>query len=274
MHTVVRWSWYFCALLHLLFSWVEGPRRTDMRVGSVVLSSTPFLRNSIDRSRGRDQAGPPPPAALDPPVQTCSMAGGTGKTRKPSRRQCLRPRPRQRTVRPKTKNRAPTVKLSRTVRPRHRGKEFFSEFVRRRIRLGRKRILSIYQSVKMLVPVEYKEVRKWVRVSKKEDVDDYSEFITEILTKFGLPKETHVDLKDSSGIDVDSDIFNELVKSSQVSFVVSTEESSVLCMSSDERQSSSESSFCSEDSASSGSTLILESTKARRRQLIPLQREI
>ncbi|KAL6481009.1 hypothetical protein MHYP_G00090890 [Metynnis hypsauchen] len=120
----------------------------------------------------------------------------------------------------------------------------------------------------MLVPVECKEVRKWVRVSKKEDVFDYSEFITEILTKFGLPKETHVDLKDSSGIDVDSDIFDELVKSSQVSFVVSTEESSVLCMSSDERQSSSESSFCSEDSASSGSTLILESTKARRRQLI------
>ncbi|KAL7846658.1 hypothetical protein SRHO_G00216380 [Serrasalmus rhombeus] len=39
-------------------------------------------------------------------------------------------------------------------------------------------------------------------------------------------------------------------------------------MSSDERQSSSESSFCSEDSASSGSTLILESTKARRWQLI------
>ncbi|XP_037387943.1 uncharacterized protein LOC119263450 isoform X2 [Pygocentrus nattereri] len=114
----------------------------------------------------------------------------------------------------------------------------------------------------MLVPVEYKEVRKWVRVSKKEDVYDYSEFITEILTKFGLPKETHVDLKDSSGIDVDSDIFDELVKSSQVSFVVSTEESS------DERQSSSESSFCSEESASSGSTLILESTKARRRQLI------
>ncbi|KAL7835653.1 hypothetical protein SRHO_G00280000 [Serrasalmus rhombeus] len=47
-----------------------------------------------------------------------------------------------------------------------------------------------------------------------------------VLTKFGLPKETHVDLKDSSGIDVNSDIFDELVKSSQVSFVVSTEESS------------------------------------------------
>ncbi|KAL7830727.1 hypothetical protein SRHO_G00318540 [Serrasalmus rhombeus] len=67
----------------------------------------------------------------------------------------------------------------------------------------------------MLVPVEYKEFHKWVRVSKKEDVYDYSEFITE-----------------------------------------------------NERPSSSESSFCSEDSASSGSTLILESTKARRWQLI------
>ncbi|KAL6481028.1 hypothetical protein MHYP_G00091080 [Metynnis hypsauchen] len=33
----------------------------------------------------------------------------------------------------------------------------------------------------MLVPVEYKEVRKWVRVSKKE-VFDYSEFITESTT--------------------------------------------------------------------------------------------
>ncbi|KAL7866045.1 hypothetical protein SRHO_G00112920 [Serrasalmus rhombeus] len=101
------------------------------------------------------------------------------------------------------------------------------------------------------------------------------EFITEILTKFGLPKETHVDLKDSSGIDVDSDIFDELVKSSQVSFVVSTEESSgdvLMVMSAhlraEMRDNPSESSFCSGDSASSGSTLILESTKARRRQLI------
>ncbi|KAL6471860.1 hypothetical protein MHYP_G00205100 [Metynnis hypsauchen] len=127
------------------------------------------------------------------------------------------------------------------------------------------------QSLMMSMASRYKRVwrcwflwsvRKWVRVSKKEDVFDYPEFITEILTKFGLPKEAHVDLKDSSGVDVDSDIFDELVKSSQVSFVVSTEESS------DERQSSSESSFCSEDSASSCSTLILESTKARRRQLI------
>ncbi|KAL7857217.1 hypothetical protein SRHO_G00161160 [Serrasalmus rhombeus] len=152
------------------------------------------------------------------------------------------------------------------------------------IELLRKKVSELLEENKRLkesVTEQARYKRRWnLRLNglAEKDGEDTREVVIGILTRV-VPisverlRETvdivhRLDLKDLSGIDVDSDIFDELVKSSQVSFVVSTEESSVLCTSSDERQSSSESSFCSEDSASSGSTLILESTKARRRQLI------
>ncbi|KAL4658767.1 hypothetical protein GN956_G2264 [Arapaima gigas] len=127
------------------------------------------------------------------------------------------------------------------------------------------------KSVEMLVPVECKGVREWARVSKEGDAYGYSEFTKEILAKFRLPETTSVDMKGLSGVDVDSDVFDKLLKSSQVSFMVFTEQSSGPSQDqhrADERESSSETSFCSDNAVSSSSTVILESTKAQRRQLI------
>ncbi|KAK5888415.1 hypothetical protein CesoFtcFv8_014510 [Champsocephalus esox] len=76
----------------------------------------------------------------------------------------------------------------------------------------------------MLVPVEYKSVSKWVRVPKVEDVYIYSEFLQGVLAKFNLPGLTSLMLKDSTGVEVDSDIFDELLNSSRVSFKAFTEE--------------------------------------------------
>ncbi|CAL8333343.1 unnamed protein product [Arctogadus glacialis] len=110
----------------------------------------------------------------------------------------------------------------------------------------------------------------------KDDRYDYFQFIQEVSAKFNLPNESDVDLKDSSGVDVDADIFDELVRSAAVSFKVFTEDSA--------EKEVSEASFCSEEgsfspiesvrsfssveSVSSGSTVITECTKARRRQLV------
>lgn len=43
-----------------------------------------------------------------------------------------------------------------------------------------------------------------------------------VLAKFSLPGFTSLVCKDSAGVEVDSDIFDELLKSSQVSFKAST----------------------------------------------------
>ncbi|CAL8383707.1 unnamed protein product [Arctogadus glacialis] len=128
----------------------------------------------------------------------------------------------------------------------------------------------------MLVQVECKGVLKWVRIPMKDDRYDYFQFIQEVSAQFNLPNESDVDLKDSSGVDVDADIFDELVRSAAVSFKVFTEDSA--------EKEVSEASFCSEEgsfspiesvrsissveSVSSGSTVITECTKARRRQLV------
>ncbi|MGH0183418.1 UNVERIFIED_CONTAM: hypothetical protein FKN15_011590 [Acipenser sinensis] len=83
----------------------------------------------------------------------------------------------------------------------------------------------------MLVPVECKRVQLYVRVPKTDHKYDYTEFIQAVSEKFNLPPEIHVDLKDSSGIEVDPDIFDELMTSSEVSFKVFTGEQSGVCAS-------------------------------------------
>lgn len=50
-------------------------------------------------------------------------------------------------------------------------------------------------------------------------------FWLSVSAKFNLPNGTNVDLKDSSGVDVAADIFDELVRSATVSFTVFTEDS-------------------------------------------------
>ncbi|CAB1439717.1 unnamed protein product [Pleuronectes platessa] len=62
----------------------------------------------------------------------------------------------------------------------------------------------------MLVPVECNRVSKWVRVPQAEDKYNYSQFLQ--------AGSASLSLKDSSNVEVDSDIFDELLKSSGVSF--------------------------------------------------------
>ncbi|XP_013855814.1 uncharacterized protein LOC106511603 [Austrofundulus limnaeus] len=126
----------------------------------------------------------------------------------------------------------------------------------------------------MLVQVEYNASQKWVRVPLTDDCYDYSKFIQEVHDKFSLASGVCLDLKDSSGVDVDADIFDELLRSSKVSFKVFTEHLVAPIDDSDFTDTS----FYSDDgsltsiespaSASSSSTIITESTKAQRRRLV------
>ncbi|KAM3599323.1 uncharacterized protein V6R79_003644 [Siganus canaliculatus] len=129
----------------------------------------------------------------------------------------------------------------------------------------------------MLVPVEYKGVSKWVRVPQAEDEYNYSQFLQAVLAKFNLPGSTSLSLKDSSDVEVDADIFDELLKSSGVSFKAEAARLCVFLGSNTEEEFSegsslsdwSPSSRASQGSSSgSDTTLILESTKARKRQLV------
>ncbi|XP_051995024.1 uncharacterized protein LOC127652735 [Xyrauchen texanus] len=110
----------------------------------------------------------------------------------------------------------------------------------------------------MLVQVEYEGNLKWVRIPIKNDCYDYYQFIQEAATKFNMPNGTNVVLKDSAEVDVDSDIFDELVRSSNVSFKLGSGDKSA------ERDSS----VSSVESESSATTVIPQSTKACRRQLL------
>ncbi|XP_014844939.1 PREDICTED: uncharacterized protein LOC106919223 isoform X2 [Poecilia mexicana] len=124
----------------------------------------------------------------------------------------------------------------------------------------------------MLVQVEYQTVQKWVRVPVTDDCYDYLKFMQEVHAKFNLASEICVDLKDSSGVDVDADIFDELLRSATVSFKVVTKHFVGVV---DESEVT-DASFSSEDgsassvespSSSSSSTVITENTRAQRRRL-------
>ncbi|XP_014909452.1 uncharacterized protein LOC106960717 isoform X2 [Poecilia latipinna] len=124
----------------------------------------------------------------------------------------------------------------------------------------------------MLVQVEYQTVQKWVRVPVTDDCYDYLKFMQEVHAKFNLASDICVDLKDSSGVDVDADIFDELLRSATVSFKVVTKHFGGVV---DESEVT-DASFSSEDgsassvespSSSSSSTVITENTRAQRRRL-------
>ncbi|XP_030608908.1 uncharacterized protein LOC115796684 isoform X1 [Archocentrus centrarchus] len=129
-------------------------------------------------------------------------------------------------------------------------------------------------SGEMLVQVEHQAVQKWVRVPVTDDCYDYLKFIQEVHAKFNLASGVSVDLKDSSGVDVDADIFDELLRSATVSFKVVTErfvapvDQSEVTDASFSSEDGSFSSVESPSSASSSSTVITENTKAQRRRLV------
>lgn len=120
-------------------------------------------------------------------------------------------------------------------------------------------VIVPFEGEGMLVPVEYKGLSKWVRVPKTDEVFDYPQFLqggnlnvmfvyvsmgytvcvcrtsncvmtpieviffVSVLAKFNLPGFTTLILKDSAGVEVDSDIFDELLKSSDMSLKAFTE---------------------------------------------------
>ncbi|XP_051571183.1 uncharacterized protein LOC127450830 isoform X1 [Myxocyprinus asiaticus] len=109
----------------------------------------------------------------------------------------------------------------------------------------------------MQVQVEYEGNLKWVRIPMKNDCYDYYQFVQEASTKFNLPNGTNLVLKDSGEVEVDSDIFDELVRSSKhLSFKVFSGDKSA------ERELT----FSSVESESSSSTVIPQPTKAHRRK--------
>ncbi|XP_028300838.1 uncharacterized protein LOC114462305 [Gouania willdenowi] len=135
----------------------------------------------------------------------------------------------------------------------------------------------------MLVPVEYQTVSKWVKVPTTDDVYSYSGFIQEVRQKFNLPESTTLILKDSTEVEVDPDIFDELLKSVQVSLKAFTKDSNddkTEDLSPDppvSEASFSDSSFSewspsrasiASSGSSSDSTIILKSTRARKRQTL------
>ncbi|KAF4109198.1 hypothetical protein G5714_010271 [Onychostoma macrolepis] len=116
----------------------------------------------------------------------------------------------------------------------------------------------------MLVQVECKGNPKWIRIPVKNDCFDFCEFIKEASAKFNLPHGANVVLKDSAGVDVDADIFDELVRTSKVSFQIWNDDKSDNVPQAEtdfSEPSCPELSFSSVESESSDSTVIPRSSK-------------
>ncbi|ROL48390.1 hypothetical protein DPX16_4216 [Anabarilius grahami] len=123
----------------------------------------------------------------------------------------------------------------------------------------------------MLVQVECKRNPKWIRIPVKNDSFDFCEFIKEASAKFNLPYGANVVLKDSAGVDVDADIFDELVRTSKVSFKIldgDTADNVPQAKTDFSEPSCPESSFSSVKSESSDSTVIPQSSKARKKRFL------
>ncbi|XP_052394318.1 uncharacterized protein LOC127951447 [Carassius gibelio] len=125
----------------------------------------------------------------------------------------------------------------------------------------------------MLVQVECKGNPKWIRIPEKNDCFDFCGFIKEASAKFNLPHGANVVLKDSAGVDVDADIFDELVRTSKVSFKIldgdNNKSDNVPQAEIDLSEPSCPgSSFSSIESESSESTVIPQSSKASKKRFL------
>ncbi|KAM9385553.1 uncharacterized protein KZ484_007049 [Pholidichthys leucotaenia] len=144
----------------------------------------------------------------------------------------------------------------------------------------------------MLVKVEYGGVQKYMKVPQSDDNFDFMTFLQEVSDKFGLQAKLGAEgvltLTDTSGSEVDADIFDELIKSGVQNFKVVHHQYPVtefeINLVGDESQSSvltdppvSPASLpvpptSPGNSSSSDSTVILPSTKTRKRGLRELDR--
>ncbi|XP_041922680.1 uncharacterized protein LOC121718890 isoform X2 [Alosa sapidissima] len=73
---------------------------------------------------------------------------------------------------------------------------------------------------RMLVKVKYREKQKYVKVTNSDGTCDYQQFHQAVVEKFGLPPDAEVIYKDSSGTEVDPDIFSELLEKGEDLFKV------------------------------------------------------
>ncbi|XP_041966428.1 uncharacterized protein LOC121724134 [Alosa sapidissima] len=153
---------------------------------------------------------------------------------------------------------------------------------------------------KMLARVEYRGVQKYIKVPQNDENFDFLQFLQAVTDKFSLQAESLneglLSLTDTSGTEVDADIFDELIKSGIQNFKIGYCQYPVsdleVCLVADETQSSvlpgpsvspvslpaspvstSDRSASPASSASTASTVILSSTKNRKRGLGDLDRD-
>ncbi|XP_076128819.1 uncharacterized protein LOC143109895 [Alosa pseudoharengus] len=152
----------------------------------------------------------------------------------------------------------------------------------------------------MLARVEYRGVQKYIKVPQNDENFDFLQFLQTVTDKFSLQAESLneglLSLTDTSGTEVDADIFDELIKSGIQNFKIGYCQYPVsdleVCLVADETQSSvlpgpsvspvslpaspvstSDRSASPASSASTASTVILSSTKNRKRGLGDLDRD-
>ncbi|XP_034530081.1 uncharacterized protein LOC117805460 [Notolabrus celidotus] len=145
----------------------------------------------------------------------------------------------------------------------------------------------------MLAKVEYGGVQKYIKVPQSDGNFDFLQFLQEVTNKFSLQAhlltEGELRLNDESGTEIDADVFDELLKSGvrkfkvgyrqyvatdlEINVVADESLSSVLPEPSASLASSADLSASPASSLSSDSTIILPSTKNRRRGLRELDCE-
>ncbi|XP_060760435.1 uncharacterized protein LOC132870679 isoform X2 [Neoarius graeffei] len=65
---------------------------------------------------------------------------------------------------------------------------------------------------RMLVKVKCREKQRYVKITESDGTYDYQQFHQAVIEKFGLPHFTNIVYKDSSGTELDADIFSELLE--------------------------------------------------------------
>ncbi|KAL3984486.1 hypothetical protein ACER0C_016111 [Sarotherodon galilaeus] len=144
----------------------------------------------------------------------------------------------------------------------------------------------------MLAKVEYGGVQKYVKVPERDECFHFHQFLKDVMDKFSLQPQLFTEgvliLTDTSDTEVDSDIFDELVKSGVRAFKVGYRKQTAtdieISVVEDESESSVQPiplalltspvslSSSPASTSSSDSTMILKSTKNRKKSLQELDR--
>ncbi|XP_073725175.1 uncharacterized protein [Misgurnus anguillicaudatus] len=100
----------------------------------------------------------------------------------------------------------------------------------------------------MLVTVACRGSKKYVTVTETDGEYNYHQFHKEVIKRFGLPIDVDVKYKDSTGTEVDADIFNELLQQGSVTLTACLDDDmSDVSMSSDTSFSSNTSTLIIDD---------------------------